>query len=104
MSDSSALFRRGEGVTNVSLPLPPASRYIPLGKMHLLSLLRVSIPGASSLPGSVMRTESGGDGSSKSCYLNATALGHHDNQRSTVCGSSPQLGHEGLTVVSSWLV
>ncbi len=96
-------FVEAGGVTNVSLPLPPASRYIPLGKMHLLSLLRVSIAGASSLPGSVMRTESGGDGSSNSCYLIATALGHHDNQRSTVCGSSAQLGHIGLTIVSSWL-
>ncbi len=63
----------------------------------------VFLASASTLPGLVVRTESGGDGSPNSCCLSATAFGHRCSQCSTVCGFSPQLGVDcrvDLVVVS----
>ncbi len=56
---------------------------------------------ASKLPRLVVRIVSGEDGSPKSCCLCAAAFGHRCSQFSAVCGSTPQLGHSGLTVVPS---
>ncbi len=43
----------------------------------------VFLAGTSTLPGLVVRTESGGDGSQNDCFLRATVLGHCCSQCST---------------------
>ncbi len=75
-----------------------AGRSVVVETCHLGSLEK-GFP--STLPGLVVRTESGGDRSPKSSCLSATAFGHQCSQCSTVDGSSPQLGHFGSTVVAT---
>ncbi len=64
----------------------------------------VFLASAFTLLGLVVRTENGGDGLPMGCYLRATAFWHRCRQYPTVCGSSPQLGHQWSTGVSNWLV